>query len=382
MAQPQRDQSTPGVPVRTVRHRNLSVACLALSGLIAMLLLAFANRSAWSVDFNQYYSAGLLAGTGHLYDGHSILALELQRNSTAVPFGRLPVYAFAMKPLSALPYPVARVVFFLTEVAALAGFIALWPFPRRDWALEAVCWSAPVAMCLAFGQDSVLFLFFVTLGLWLLLRGRNFGAGLAFSICASKPHLAVMLPFVLAARKNYTALLGGVSGIAILLLLSFAVEGPQWPARLLALARLPDFDPAPGRMPNLRGLLSFFGGNLLLELALAVIAAGAIWILSARIPLKSGITVALAGGLMLSHHAYSYDALLLLPALLLPFENAGPEWLRLWALILITPVPYMLLLTSVEFPAHFLITGYTVAFLTVSWLIANPVKASPELAEV
>jgi hypothetical protein len=176
-------------------------------------------------------------------------------------------------------------------------------------------------------------------------------------------HIALLLPVVLAAHSKWKTILGGVAGGAAIVALSFATEGPQWPARIMELTRLPEFDPASNRMPNLRGLLTFFGGSFALEIALALVVAIAIYLISRRMPLKYGMTLALAGGLMLSHHAYVYDCPILLPALLLPFEEPNPDWLRMWALFLLTPIPYMLILTNNELPGHLAITGFTVALV-------------------
>ena len=330
-----------------------------------MLGLALANSKEWSVDFNQYYAAGKLAGTGHVYDWDAIRPLELERNAKAVPFGRFPVFAFAFKPLSALPYMFGRVIWLGIGIAALAGFVALWPLSHRGWTCVAICWSAPVALCLGFGQDSVLFLFFVTLGLRLLTGWRDFWAGIALSVCSSKPHLAVLLPVVLAATQKWKALLGGAVGGIVLMLVSFAVEGPEWPNRLLSLMRTPDFDPAANRMPNLRGLLSLVGGSRSAEIALALVGVAVVWWLCRRLPLPSVFTLALAGGLLLGHHAYIYDALLILPALMVRGEETYPEWLRKWALVLFTPVPYLFLLTDMYWIGHLAVTGYTVALMGV-----------------
>lgn len=335
-----------------------------------MTLLAWGNRDSWNVDFTQFYTAGSLVGTGHLFDWSTIQALELQHSSTAVPYIRLPFYAVIFKALSVLPYPLARVLFLIIEIAALAGFVALWPFSRRSWASVAACWSLPAAMCLSFGQDSVLFLFFFALGFRLLtapvspgLGRRDFWAGVALSVCASKPHIAVLLPVVLAAQARWKALLGGAAGGITIVALSFAAEGSDWPARYLALARTPDFEHAVNRMPNLRGLLTWFGAGITIELLLALAAAVGIFVLSRNLPLKYGMAVALAGGVLLSHHAYVYDCVLLLPALLLPFEEQLPDWLRMWAGLLLTPVPYMFILTDLALPGHLAVTGYTVALL-------------------
>ena len=231
----------------TANRRNLLLIGCGLAGLAVNGWLAVANRSSWDVDFNQYYSAGKLVGSGHLYDWDAIRSLELERNTTAVPFSRIPANALALKPLSALPYPVARVVWLCIGIASLAGFLFLWPFVSRAWALVALCWSAPVAMCLAFGQDSIVFLFFAALGFRLLMRERDFPAGLAFSACIAKPHLALLIPVILVARRRWKVLLGGVAGGVVSVLVSFAAEGRDWPQRMLSLGRVPD---RPGAGPH------------------------------------------------------------------------------------------------------------------------------------
>ena len=187
-----------------------------------------------------------------------------------------------------------------------------------------------------------------------------------FQPASPKPHLTLLLPVFLIARVKWKALLGSVAGGTAIVLLSFIVEGKDWPYRLLTLARIPEFDPAAERMPNLRGLLSFVGGGIAAEVALGLVIVAAIGFLSRRHPLPTVGALVLAGGLLLSHHAYVYDALLLLPALLLPFEaTAHLEWMRKWAILLLSPTPYLFLLLTVSIPgvflAHVVITGYTLA---------------------
>jgi hypothetical protein len=188
--------------LKLIERRALALICLALAGIAFNGWLAVSNSSTWNVDFNQFYVAGKLAGTGHLYDWTAIKSLEPEQNRKAIPFIRIPAFALAFKPLSSMPYSLARALWLCAGIAALAGFAVLWPFSRRRWACVAICWSAPAAMCLAFGQDTVLFLLFAALGLRLLLRGRDFWAGVAFSMCAAKPHLALLLPVVLAAKLS------------------------------------------------------------------------------------------------------------------------------------------------------------------------------------
>ena len=222
-------------------------------------------------DFNQFYSAAKLAGTGHLYDFERIAELELQSGRHAIPFGRIPVYAVLLKPLTVLTYNYARAAWMIINLSALIGFATFWPVRRRRDVVTMVCWSCPAAVLLATGQDTALFLFFVTAGLRLLQSRRDFAAGLILSLCAAKFHLALAIPVFLLARRRWGALIGGLVGVAAQLAISFAAEGWQWPARLLGLSAISDFSPSPSKMPNLLGLTHSlpFGGVIEIVLAVA-----------------------------------------------------------------------------------------------------------------
>jgi hypothetical protein len=310
-------------------------------------------------DFNQFYSASKLAGTGRIYDWGSIQALELRNGPHPVPFGRLPVYAVLLKPFTLLTYDYARVAWLLVNLAALIGFAALWPVRRRQEAVMMLCWSCPAAILLSTGQDTGLFLFFVTVGLRLLQSKRDFAAGLAFSLCAAKFHLALGIPIFLLARRRWGALAGGVAGGMIQLAISFAAEGREWPARLLRLSAISDFSPSPSKMPNLLGLTHSlpWGGGI--EAVLALLALAAVWVVSRRSALTIGATAAVTAGLLVSHHAYVYDGLLMLPAIALVLRLPAPKTLRYGALLLCVPIPYVLLMQEhgAWVPAQIIVNG-------------------------
>ncbi|HLK51350.1 MAG TPA: glycosyltransferase family 87 protein [Bryobacteraceae bacterium] len=361
------------MPRRTRSHIAVYLL-ISLAGAAFCTVMALRSPTAWNVDFNEFYSAGKLVGSGRLYDWAALRPIELEHTLRTVPFGRIPAFAIAFVPFSVMPYTVARALWLILGFAALAAVVALWPLSRWERLAAALCWSIPAAMCLAFGQDSVLFLFFVALGLALLRKERDFWAGVALSACAAKPHLALLLPVLLAARGKWKSLQGGIVGGAVMLLVSFAAEGADWPARLLSLSRAPEFNPAPDRMPTLAGLLSMFGGSLPVQIALSIAVVAACWILSRRLPLASAMALALAGGLLVSPHAYGYDALLLLPALMLPFETGHPLWTQTWALLLMTPLPYLILLSPRETAGHLAVSGFTLTLFALElYRIRRPV---------
>ena len=349
-------------------HRNnrgvWRVACFA--GACVCLLIGFSLFERGS-DFNQFYSASQLAGTGHIYDFGRLQELELRNGPHPIPFGRFPVYAVLLKPLTFLPYSSARAVWLFVNLAALAGFAMLWPVHRRRDLILMLCWSCPAAILLSTGQDTGLFLFFVTAGLRLLQVKRDFAAGLVLSLCAAKFHLAFGIPVFLLARRKWGALAGGVAGGLVQLAISFAAEGREWPARLLQLSSISDFSPSPAKMPNLLGLAHALPFGRALEVAAALVALSAVWIIARRSALAVGATAAVTAGLLASHHAYVYDAVLLLPAIALALRLPGPRVLRYTALLLSIPVPYLLLMQEhgAWAAAQIAINGFSLSLLVL-----------------
>jgi len=321
---------------RTTLAAGLIGACVCLS-------LAFSLQERGG-DFSEFYAAGKLAGSGQLYDWARVREIEHRFGVVEIPFGRLPFYAVVFKPLAAMPYQWARTIWLLLNAAALLAFARLWPVERRDHLALSVCWCLPAAMLLSTGQDTAMFLLFATLGLRLIEANREFAAGLVLSLCAAKFHLAAgILVFLLAQRRGRAVLAGALGGVAQLAV-SFAAEGKDWPAILGRLSAIPEFSPAAAKMPNLLGLTHWLPHGLLVEAALALLALWAVWVISARSEPVVGAAVALLGGLLAGHHSYAYDAILLLPAVALTHQLSIPGALRYWAMLLATPLPYLLLI--------------------------------------
>ena len=316
-------------------------ACVAGACICLWMGFSVSERAS---DFNEFYSASKLAGSGQLYDWQSIQAIE-QAHGDTIPFGRFPVYAILFKPLTLLPFAYARAAWLAINAVALILFAVLWPTARRDRLAMSLCWSCPAALLLSTGQDTGLYLFFVALGVRLLHDGRDFAAGLVLSLCAAKIHLALGIPVFLIAQRKWIAIsAGALSGVGQLAI-SFAAEGRDWPAKLLHLASISEFSPAVQKMPNLFGLTFWLPYAGLIEACLAVAVLAAVWLISRSATPAAGATAAIVGGLLVSHHAYVYDAVLLLPALALAWElPVFAERLPYWVLFLWTPIPYLALM--------------------------------------
>src|SRR5580692_11217623 len=124
---------TPEIPRHQVPPREKSrmaiIAAVCAMGVAMNVYIGVSNRVAWGVDYNQFYAASRLAGTGHLYDWDALRKIELETGLIG-PTGRLPVVLYGYKTLSRLPYAVARYIWMAVSIAALTVFAA-WPGARR-----------------------------------------------------------------------------------------------------------------------------------------------------------------------------------------------------------------------------------------------------------
>ncbi len=331
------------VSVPDIARLSRTTLLVCMVGACVCLWMGF-SLTERAADFNQFYSAGKLVGGGELYQWERMRALERLHATNQIPFGRIPFYAVLFKPLAALPYGWARAGWLALNALAMLMFAVLWPVEDRARLAIGLCWCFPAALLLATGQDSGMFLLFVAVGVRLLESDHDIAAGLVFSLCAAKIHLALGIPVFLLARRRWAALLAGAAAGVAQAAVSFAAEGWDWPAKLLRLASIPEFSPAVAKMPNLHGLTYQLRHGGAAEVVLALLALAAVWRIARRSTLVTGAACAAAAGLLVSHHAYVYDAILLLPALALTRREGTPATLRYWALLLGTPIPYLLLM--------------------------------------
>lgn len=157
------------------------------------------NRTGLGVDYNQFYSASRLAGTGRSYDVSALRGAGAEGGLSS----RLPVVIYGHKLLSGLPYGIAQSVWMAASIAALALFAAFWPGARRTLMGIALVWSVPTTLLLLYGQDEPFWLLFFAAGLLLMENKRPRSAGVSFALCICKFHLALGIPILLAAQKRW-----------------------------------------------------------------------------------------------------------------------------------------------------------------------------------
>ena len=234
------------------------------------------NKVAWGVDYNQFYSASRLAGTGHLYDWDALRKIELETGLIG-PTGRLPVVLYGHKILGSFPYPVAQFLWLAVSVGALLLFAAFWPSTRRRFMLPAVACSIPAGLLLLYGQDEPLWLMFFTAALVLMERKKPWSAGVAFSLCICKFHLAMAIPVMLVAQKRWKTLIAGAAAFLVSIGACFLIEGPQWPLEYMKNSQTTSFTPAFEAMPNISALVSRLPWGTEMEIICALAVVGLLW---------------------------------------------------------------------------------------------------------
>ena len=291
-------------------------------------------------DFIPLSSGARLLATGELY---SYKALQREQVSYTGMYSethgyiRLPFHAALVWPLSRLSYPTAYWIWQGLSIAAFAGFIALWHPPELAKTFLFAALSMPVFVSLMRGQDVCFLLFVIALSVWLVRGHRGFAAGLVFSLCAAKFHLFVLAPILIVAQRRWSFGKGLLAGGGVLALVSFAAAGWSWPVEFIHSAMNPIFSPNVGQMPNLHGLLAGMRFDRELEIVLGLLIAAGMWWVARRTPFRYSLAYALAGGLLLSHHAYMLDMAFLLPAGLVLIEESRSRIVKAVATLLLIP---------------------------------------------
>ena len=294
-------------------------------------------------DFLAYYAGGKLTMDPGLYDPARVVQEQVKAAGmagVALPVSRLPVFTAFMAPLVRLPYHTAYVVFQALSLLAVVLAVLLWPAEEDRGAMAiACCWSIPLSAAFANGQDITFLLLSLSIVARLMDR-RPTLAGAVSSLCLAKFHLFLLVPLWILSQRRWRFAAGLGGGVLACVVASFALQGPDWVHRYIHLILSPVESPDEAFMLNLHGICYTFGLPLAVELAMCGVVAWLAWAVCRRAPENAWVAT-LAGGLLISRHAYTQDCLILLPSLVLMAcaqEKALP--LRALAGILLLPVLY------------------------------------------
>jgi len=342
---------SPTTDERPVAMWKIAVLCLIGFAFLLGALSVWSPelmQDAWAGhnDFVPSYIAGRLASSGELYSPETQRRLQVEllgiRNDNML-YMRPPFFAVLMKPLAVLPFRASYTIFQIISVVSIAIFV--WIFAKRsiDVAVLASI-SLPILLAVLQGQDiGIVVLAYA--GFYLFSeRGQGYRGGLALSLCLIKFHLFPLTAIALLIRREWDVVRGVLVGGILFLGLSFAVVGSGWPSMYLETVRNPALNPGVKVMPNLHGLVAQMEWNGAMEWILVfVVIVGFVVAVVRGMRRPMTYALALTGGLLLSFHAYSQDAMLLLAALGILARSEGVEVMKRLLQISLTPIPYALL---------------------------------------
>ncbi len=339
---------------------NASGSRSFFAGIVAGLLLlaAFAiplreRALAGQNDFVGLYVGARLVNTPDLYSATAARRIQFEitegkAHFPALSFIRLPFYAVLLSPLGRLPYPTAYAIFQAVNLAAIAAllFLAYRMYPD---VLVLAAFSIPLLIAFANGQD-VAIVAALAIGAYLLAAGgRDFAAGLLLSLGAIKIHLFVLVPVALILHRRWRFLAGGVCGGAALTGLCFLGGGLDWPGRMFVMLSDPEVHPGAEGMTTFRNLVWWIAGREDTALELAMIATGvaAFCYMAWRIrDFRAVYALALAGGLLVSHHAYHHDLAILLAVVPLAMTSAASKLTKSLTTIAALPTTSLMMLAG------------------------------------
>ena len=328
-------------------------------GIAFLLLLGYLQRERalkGQNDFVAFYVGGKLAGSPDLYSRpanqafiQSILGFPMEN----VTYIRPPFYAALLKPLSMLPYPVAYALFTLASLACVVWFVLRFSKECPTLPFFAAM-SIPALAAICGGQDTLFLLAIVGGSILLTRRSHDFAAGLLLSLCAIKFHLFLFVPLLLLMKKRWRIVGGGALGCAILTALGILVAGVDSTAGFVKTLRDPWINPNAAIMPNLHGLAMILNVGFGLEAVLTgLVLAGfvATVLRNSNFELLLGLSVVC--GLLVSFHSGVVDDVLLLPVFVAVIGHCTDTLLRAAAALILTPVPYFMVLAGAPYSAAF-----------------------------
>jgi hypothetical protein len=236
-------------------------------------------------------------------------------------------------PLARMTYEQAFVAWLLISGAVYAGCsYALWmalPNVRgHGWSVAVLVAAFPAFSALiASGQTSAFALLWFTAGFLALRSGRPWLAGFALGSLAYKPTLGLLVPFALLYARQFRVIAGATGAVVLQFAAVWAFFGPRAIADYFkTFGAAAEFTSLLEARPELMHSLKSFFAILLPwpAVALAAYAATAIAVAviavrvwNVRAPLELRYAALLLGSVLVDPHVYSYELVVLVPALML-----------------------------------------------------------------
>lgn len=219
---------------RVTAYSRLAVAIYAM---LAMLWVATSHESIdpagkpLGADFINFYAASDLALHGRLAEAYDIGRMEAAEQAIVpaavgqvVPWQYPPTFALMILPLALLPYGLAFALFMIVT-AALYLWLVHAILPDRRAVVAALAFTAGLINTLG-GQNGFLTAALLGGGL-ILLESRPIAAGVLLGLLTYKPHMGLLVPFVLAGGGYWRAIGAAVVTAVLFALLARLAFGTE-----------------------------------------------------------------------------------------------------------------------------------------------------------
>ena len=350
---------TPEVSPLRIRGPRLRLWALGLALIgLAPIVGAFAFRFH---DWPAFWSAGATAGTPDLVDAARHLAWQREHGLPEAFFAYPAGSAWLYAPFALLSLAASFVIHGALMLGAVvaAGWISARTFGLdRRTAILALLAFAPVTASVVIGQNGPLGLVLGMVAIVGLVSGRAVPAGLAIGLLLYKPTYALPLIGLLVLRRRWTELAIVAAVGALWFVAGVAAAGGDWAWPVpwwngVGAYLESDFAGNADKAVSIPGLLA--RGDLP---SIVPVVVGGLIVLAAlprliRAPMLEAAVAASLIGVVVSVHAWGYDAAMAVPFVL---------WLVAGNGALHEP-----------FRTRFLVAAYVVS---LSWLISRQTVVS------
>ena len=317
-------------------------------GLLCYLLASSLGAFGTISDFPEYYAPAKMCLNGQGGAAYVINLLGQEQHKIFPMMGERVVLLFVPPPglmlaiwLGLFNPLTAEIIWKGLLVACLVGTIVIMAkmFSLKNKAtcylVTAMCLSQACYEVLRIDQLAPILLFSLTAAIYFLKKKQDIKAGLFLSLFILKPQLILVYLAYLAGMRRWRPLLTMIIVVSVLTVLAYFVIGSVGFKNYFDLLRLPTIAHfmQPELMPTLRGqLLKILPDDASVIMKLSIIVYGIVvagaYLLGAKYrqaahAIELGILLVMPLGLITALHCHSYDLLLLLPSLLILFNDTA-----------------------------------------------------------
>jgi len=204
------------------------VALLFLRDIMVWEDGTIAGQVVWGRDFVNVWTGGKLLNVG---DGRLLFDLPAYQKFQMSMFGPLNPHNYSYPPISypiaqvlaLFPYPLALAIWFAATGAFFYHAAKPW-WPSRIYPAWLVLLTPAALLNIWAGHYGFLISGLFLMG-WQRADDRPIQAGVFFGLMLIKPHLAILVPVVLLARKKWPVIASSAATIAVLMIATTLAYG-------------------------------------------------------------------------------------------------------------------------------------------------------------